>query len=255
MIHQFMYSSVSHLIHQQLYLLIMTKAKSSPPNEHLALPSTSSMSGDQPPHGEPGEPASTVDFTGRRSPTPLNLRTVNHEHTSPHIKSPTAMQNGFAPTYAEPTRMESSEDPYAVGTPLDPYGSGSSSANYSSGELSPQAVFTPLTLTLEEKRKAMSLAAKEEQVSEDPLAKLGFKPLVQPQTPGSPFNFSIPPAASSSTINRRDSNAPDKVPLTESTGYWLAWYFVFNLGLTLYNKVVLVNFPFPYVSRLLYLPC
>ncbi|KAF5352023.1 hypothetical protein D9758_009410 [Tetrapyrgos nigripes] len=27
---------------------------------------------------------------------------------------------------------------------------------------------------------------------------------------------------------------------------WLALYFVFNLGLTLYNKIVLVRFPFPY---------
>jgi hypothetical protein len=220
----------------------MNKAKSSPPNEHLALPHVA-MSSEQAPH-EPLEPVSTVDFTPRRSPSPLTLRTTN-DH--PHITSPT--KNGFAPPYAPPPRLDSSDEPYAVGTPLDPYGSGSSSAHYSSGEISPLPVFTPLTLTLEEKRKAMSLAAKQEQQSEDPLAKLGFKPLVQPQTPGSPFGFSIPPAASASSINRRDSNAPEKLPLTESTGYWLAWYFVFNLGLTLYNKVVLVNFPFPYVSR------
>lgn len=41
---------------------------------------------------------------------------------------------------------------------------------------------------------------------------------------------------------------PAKVPFTESAAYWLALYFVFNLGLTLFNKFVLVSFPFPYVS-------
>jgi hypothetical protein len=36
----------------------------------------------------------------------------------------------------------------------------------------------------------------------------------------------------------------------DSAGYWLGLYFFFNLGLTLFNKVVLVSFPFPYVSNL-----
>jgi hypothetical protein len=31
-----------------------------------------------------------------------------------------------------------------------------------------------------------------------------------------------------------------------STPYWLGMYFFFNLGLTLFNKVVLVSFPFAY---------
>ncbi|KAL0241858.1 hypothetical protein I308_106030 [Cryptococcus tetragattii IND107] len=39
---------------------------------------------------------------------------------------------------------------------------------------------------------------------------------------------------------------PAKVPFTESTAYWLCLYFFFNLGLTLFNKFVLVSFPFPY---------
>lgn len=34
----------------------------------------------------------------------------------------------------------------------------------------------------------------------------------------------------------------------DSVPYWLGMYFFFNLGLTLFNKVVLVSFPFPYVS-------
>lgn len=41
---------------------------------------------------------------------------------------------------------------------------------------------------------------------------------------------------------------PATVPFTESTAYWLGLYFFFNLGLTLFNKFVLVSFPFPYVS-------
>jgi hypothetical protein len=44
------------------------------------------------------------------------------------------------------------------------------------------------------------------------------------------------------------TQATGKIPLTDSTAYWLTWYFAFNLGLTLFNKLVLVNFPFAYVS-------
>ncbi|OCF42111.1 hypothetical protein I317_04082 [Kwoniella heveanensis CBS 569] len=39
---------------------------------------------------------------------------------------------------------------------------------------------------------------------------------------------------------------PTRVPFTDSVGYWLGLYFCFNLGLTLFNKFVLVSFPFPY---------
>ncbi|WVQ82526.1 hypothetical protein IAT38_004655 [Cryptococcus sp. DSM 104549] len=39
---------------------------------------------------------------------------------------------------------------------------------------------------------------------------------------------------------------PAHVPFTDSVGYWLGMYFFFNLGLTLFNKFVLVGFPFPY---------
>ncbi|WVO16811.1 hypothetical protein L204_104497 [Cryptococcus depauperatus] len=39
---------------------------------------------------------------------------------------------------------------------------------------------------------------------------------------------------------------PAKVSYTDSVGYWLGMYFVLNLGLTLFNKFVLVSFPFPY---------
>lgn len=37
-----------------------------------------------------------------------------------------------------------------------------------------------------------------------------------------------------------------KKSFTDSAAYWLILYFIFNLGLTLFNKVVLVSFPFPY---------
>lgn len=37
-----------------------------------------------------------------------------------------------------------------------------------------------------------------------------------------------------------------KTSFTDSRPFWLTLYFFFNLGLTLYNKGVLVRFPFPY---------
>ncbi|KAF8830247.1 hypothetical protein HHX47_DHR2000612 [Lentinula edodes] len=40
--------------------------------------------------------------------------------------------------------------------------------------------------------------------------------------------------------------SPSKTSFTDSRPFWLTLYFFFNLGLTLYNKGVLVRFPFPY---------
>ncbi|KAJ3844647.1 TPT-domain-containing protein [Lentinula raphanica] len=39
---------------------------------------------------------------------------------------------------------------------------------------------------------------------------------------------------------------PSKTSFIDSRPFWLTLYFFFNLGLTLYNKGVLVRFPFPY---------
>lgn len=41
----------------------------------------------------------------------------------------------------------------------------------------------------------------------------------------------------------------------DSQAFWLTLYFAFNLGLTLYNKLVLVHFPFPYTLTALHALC
>jgi hypothetical protein len=41
----------------------------------------------------------------------------------------------------------------------------------------------------------------------------------------------------------------------QSQGFWLALYFAFNLSLTLYNKGVLVHFPFPYTLTAIHSLC
>ncbi|KZT64408.1 TPT-domain-containing protein [Daedalea quercina L-15889] len=43
--------------------------------------------------------------------------------------------------------------------------------------------------------------------------------------------------------------------LVNSQAFWLALYFAFNLGLTLYNKLVLVYFPFPYTLTAFHALC
>jgi hypothetical protein len=43
--------------------------------------------------------------------------------------------------------------------------------------------------------------------------------------------------------------------ITDSELFWLAMYFLFNLGLTLYNKIVLVTFPFPYTLTAMHALC
>lgn len=43
--------------------------------------------------------------------------------------------------------------------------------------------------------------------------------------------------------------------VADSELFWLALYFLFNLGLTLYNKMVLVSFPFPYTLTAMHALC
>lgn len=44
-------------------------------------------------------------------------------------------------------------------------------------------------------------------------------------------------------------------PLLDSPSFWLTLYFALNLSLTLYNKSVLVHFPFPYTLTALHALC
>jgi hypothetical protein len=43
--------------------------------------------------------------------------------------------------------------------------------------------------------------------------------------------------------------------ISDSEPFWLAMYFLFNLGLTLYNKMVLVTFPFPFTLTAMHALC
>ncbi|KAJ7628404.1 triose-phosphate transporter family-domain-containing protein [Roridomyces roridus] len=66
-----------------------------------------------------------------------------------------------------------------------------------------------------------------------------------------------PPAFSSNKLRLppcTPKTAPShcSVQLPESPAFWLAMYFCFNLGLTLYNKGVLLHFPFPYTLSALH---
>jgi len=58
------------------------------------------------------------------------------------------------------------------------------------------------------------------------------------------------PLSSAANGNASYSAVPSspKKHFYDSVPFWLALYFFFNLGLTLFNKIVLVSFPFPYVS-------
>ena len=51
------------------------------------------------------------------------------------------------------------------------------------------------------------------------------------------------------------ANWPSLSLNTNSPSLWLALYFFFNLSLTLYNKSVLIHFPFPYTLTAIHALC
>ncbi|KAJ6463922.1 triose-phosphate transporter family-domain-containing protein [Mycena sanguinolenta] len=68
----------------------------------------------------------------------------------------------------------------------------------------------------------------------------------------SPTELLLPPFNSPASPKLKHALVPIPAVIPESPSFWLAMYFCFNLGLTLYNKGVLVSFPFPYTLSALH---
>ncbi|KAI0643831.1 triose-phosphate transporter family-domain-containing protein [Trametes meyenii] len=64
-----------------------------------------------------------------------------------------------------------------------------------------------------------------------------------------------PHASAASQSSPAKKAASKRLPRTHSQAFWLALYFAFNLGLTLYNKGVLVRFPYPYTLTAVHAFC
>ncbi|KAK2460795.1 hypothetical protein APHAL10511_007265 [Amanita phalloides] len=72
-------------------------------------------------------------------------------------------------------------------------------------------------------------------------------------------SFPPPVLSSTSELKYRSRERRPWEPLlyrlNESPSFWLALYFLFNLSLTIYNKSVLIRFPFPYTLTALHALC
>ncbi|OBZ66838.1 hypothetical protein A0H81_13299 [Grifola frondosa] len=62
-------------------------------------------------------------------------------------------------------------------------------------------------------------------------------------------------SASSKRLIRKNRKGDHRLAFVGSQIFWLALYFSFNLGLTLYNKGVLARFPFPYTLTAIHALC
>ncbi|KAF5392905.1 hypothetical protein D9757_000849 [Collybiopsis confluens] len=98
------------------------------------------------------------------------------------------------------------------------------------GRLSLHAAKSPLKLSAPRPPTARAFHAEPYQLSSD--SAMSFVSTKAAPLP-SPTSYSLPSSSS-------------RASLLESRPFWLTLYFFFNLGLTLYNKGVLVKFPFPY---------
>ncbi|KAH7912483.1 triose-phosphate transporter family-domain-containing protein [Hygrophoropsis aurantiaca] len=90
--------------------------------------------------------------------------------------------------------------------------------------------------------------------------------VVSPTTPPPPYSKGKHPAVLSSPSDTRipvydpdleygKYSRTQKSLFYDSQSFWLVLYFSFNLGLTLYNKGVLMQFPFPYTLTALHALC
>ncbi|KAI0664144.1 triose-phosphate transporter family-domain-containing protein [Cubamyces menziesii] len=94
-----------------------------------------------------------------------------------------------------------------------------------------------------------------------PAIDLTVSPLISESgllSPALPVVSPDAPAASQPSFARRTTDRRGRVSArsrTRSEAFWLALYFAFNLGLTLYNKGVLVRFPYPYTLTAVHALC
>ncbi|KDR77123.1 hypothetical protein GALMADRAFT_66627 [Galerina marginata CBS 339.88] len=90
-------------------------------------------------------------------------------------------------------------------------------------------------------------------------AEAGTLPHVPPFAPPSPSKASFRPhrpAAGNYLTRLRPEPISRRVFfLLDSPSFWLALYFTLNLSLTLYNKSILIHFPFPYTLTALHALC
>lgn len=81
------------------------------------------------------------------------------------------------------------------------------------------------------------------------------------QEESSSYTLSLLEPASGIQKLRHSFHLPQLLPLSafplffDSPSFWLASYFALNLSLTLYNKSVLIHFPFPYTLTALHAFC
>lgn len=92
-----------------------------------------------------------------------------------------------------------------------------------------------------------------------PAFDLVASPLFPQSVPSSPSLPVVAPEApaAAQTSPMRKTRRGDRFALsgTRSQAFWLVLYFAFNLGLTLYNKGVLVRFPYPYTLTAVHAFC
>ncbi|OSD00468.1 TPT-domain-containing protein [Trametes coccinea BRFM310] len=94
-----------------------------------------------------------------------------------------------------------------------------------------------------------------------PAIDLAVSPLVSDAgfpSPSLPVVSPDAPAATKTLIARKTAERRRRRSMhveKRSEAFWLALYFAFNLGLTLYNKGVLVRFPYPYTLTAVHALC
>lgn len=83
-------------------------------------------------------------------------------------------------------------------------------------------------------------------------------PCIPPTSYPLPWELPLPSitrSAASHKVSVYDDCRTDSPPFFQSQSFWLALYFCFNLGLTLYNKAVLIHFPYAYALTALHALC
>ncbi|TFL04125.1 triose-phosphate transporter family-domain-containing protein [Pterulicium gracile] len=83
-------------------------------------------------------------------------------------------------------------------------------------------------------------------------------PVSQHHSPafGPPKDALVHDALPITTIKNSTVRTPSQLlPAIHSSGFWLGLYFLFNLSLTLYNKGILISFPFPYALTAVHALC
>ncbi|ODN90217.1 hypothetical protein L198_06235 [Cryptococcus wingfieldii CBS 7118] len=181
------------------------------------------------------------------APVPVHTQSSLHPTYTPTRPRTISPRPPSSPSGQHPQAQESSQQGFASSTAYGAMQSEAARGRVISPQKDPGAP-SPLDPS-SSSSSALAYASANGYDASNPYSSPSSTPLRSHHNGGSSkdgYQSLFPLTGEESHLGSSPTVHQEKVKFTDSTTFWLGLYFLFNLGLTLYNKALLMSFRFPY---------